>query len=95
MRNINGLGCPVIISNAHYNNNITCIYSRANKTLSLAKTPSHSEEQKRGESVAWELASSGGVSMVGVDPMVVRGIEGGVVCGVGWTGSSTRRYRGS
>jgi hypothetical protein len=49
----------------------------------LAKTSSLGVEQEREESLEWELASSGGLSVPEVDEIVVRDLEGGVVCGVG------------
>jgi hypothetical protein len=60
--------------------------------VSLSKE--HIWLQERGESVDWGLASTRDLSDAGADQMVVRGVEGGVVCGVGWTGSSMRRYGG-
>lgn len=53
MRNINGLGCPVFISNAHYNNKITYIYSRANKISG------RDENQMLSGMVARRLGSGG------------------------------------
>jgi hypothetical protein len=67
--------------------------------LSLAKTLSHGEGQKRDESLEWELTSSGGFSVADVEEIVVGGLEGRVVVGKNLIHSEntglSRRFRES